>query len=157
MNATSILTDIVEAMHRLRLEGVLIGLAAAALQGAPVTTKDFDFLIRATPRNIEKVKAFARECGTAVTMPYEAVSSMRRVARKPSLQVDFLTVAHGLRSYEGVKARASRLRVGGATLFVASLDDIIKSKRAANRPKDRAVLHVLEATREEEAKKAHKG
>jgi hypothetical protein len=155
MNATPILTDIVYAMHRLRLEGVLIGNAGAALHGAPVTTKDFDFLIRATPRNLEKLKAFAQEFGTAVTMPYEPVSSLRRVVRKPSLQVDFLTVAHGLRSYEGVKARASRLRVGGATILVASLDDIIKSKRAANRPKDRAVLPVLEVAREEA--KAHKG
>jgi hypothetical protein len=42
------------------LETVLIGNAAAALQGAPVTTVDFDFLFRKTPRNLQKMKAVAR-------------------------------------------------------------------------------------------------
>jgi hypothetical protein len=37
-------------------------------------------------------------------------------------------------------------------LLGASLEDIIKSKRAANRPEDRAVLDVLEATLDEKTK-----
>ena len=36
----------------MHLEAVLIGNAAAALQGAPVTTIDFDFMFRKTPRNL---------------------------------------------------------------------------------------------------------
>ena len=40
-----------------------------------------------------------------------------------------------------------KLEIGGAPLLVASLDDIIKSKRAARRPRDLAVLETLEAAR----------
>ena len=40
------------------------------------------------------------------------------------------------------------MRIGDSTVRVAALADIIKSKRAANRPRDRAVLEILEKTRE---------
>jgi hypothetical protein len=52
------------------LEAVLIGNAAAALQGAPVTTADFDFYFRRTPRNLVKLKLFARRLGATVLRPY---------------------------------------------------------------------------------------
>jgi hypothetical protein len=49
-----------------------------------------------------------------------------------------------VRSFEGLRRRATRVPFGTANLAVASLADIIKSKKAAGRPKDLAVLHVLE-------------
>jgi len=45
---------------------------------------------------------------------------------------------------------AVRLEIGdGVTIRVASLDDVITSKRAADRPKDRAALPYLESLRDE--------
>lgn len=49
MNAERILVRVADALAKCRLEAVLIGNAAAALQGAPVTTLDFDFMFRRTP------------------------------------------------------------------------------------------------------------
>jgi hypothetical protein len=46
----------VAALSAVRLEAILIGNAAAAIQGAPVTTVDFDFMFRATPANLAKLK-----------------------------------------------------------------------------------------------------
>jgi hypothetical protein len=100
-----------------------------------------------TAANRKKIVAFARELGAIVLRPYYPASSLFRVTDDDLvLQADFMGVIHGLRSFEGVKKRASTLEVGGATLRVASLEDIVKSKKAANRPKDRAVLPPLEAT-----------
>lgn len=48
MDAFPLLALIAESLERHRLEAVLIGNSAAALQGAPVTTVDFDFLFRKT-------------------------------------------------------------------------------------------------------------
>lgn len=48
MNAGPLLDAVVAALTEARLEAVLIGNAAAALQGAPVTTVDFDFMFRST-------------------------------------------------------------------------------------------------------------
>jgi hypothetical protein len=51
MDAAPILSQIAELLARHGLEVVMIGNAAAALQGAPVTTIDIDFLFRKTPAN----------------------------------------------------------------------------------------------------------
>jgi hypothetical protein len=66
--------------------------------------------------------------------------------------VDFMGAMHGLTSFDGVRDRASTIVVGGTDLLVASLDDVIRSKRAARRPRDRAVLDILEKAREEASK-----
>jgi hypothetical protein len=43
---------------------------------------------------------------------------------------------------------------GGHSLWIASLSDIIESKRAAARPRDRAVLDILEKTLREKKSSA---
>ena len=50
MDAEPLLVEIGRRMLEVGLDAVLIGNAAAALQGAPVTTVDFDFFFRKTPR-----------------------------------------------------------------------------------------------------------
>lgn len=64
------------------------------------------------------------------------------------LQLDLMATLHGLRSFEGVKARAAVVEFGVVPLRVASLADVIRSKRA-RRPQDLAVLPVLEQAHEE--------
>jgi predicted nucleotidyltransferase len=160
VDAGPLLSRIAEALHDARLDAVLIGNAAAALQGAPVTTLDFDFFFRDTPTNRKKLVAFARALGAIVLRPYYPASSLFRVTDDALLlQADFLGVIHGLRSYEGVRKRATTVEIGGHTLRVASLEDIVKSKKAANRPKDRAALPALEATlnaKQQESTRAQK-
>ena len=140
-------------MRATRLEAVLIGNAAAALQGAPVTTVDFDFFFRKTPANLRKLKRVAAGLGGAILRPYYPASDLYRIVRDDDgLQVDFMAAIHGLRSFEGVRDRASAIEIEGVPVLVASLDDVIRRKRAAKRPRDRAVLEILERAREEKAK-----
>ncbi len=146
MDAQPLLSRIAAALAEAGLDAVLIGNAGAALQGAPVTTLDFDFFFRDTPANRRKLVRFAQELGAIVLRPYYPASSLFRVTDDElSLQADFLGVIHGLRSFEGVRKRAATVEIGGHPLRVASLEDIVKSKKAADRPKDRAVLPILEA------------
>jgi len=153
MDAAPLLAEVGRHLNAIHLEAVLIGNAAAALQGAPVTTVDFDFLFRKTPTNLQKLKRLATALGATVLRPYYPVSDLYRVVRDDDgLQLDFMGTIHGLRSVAGVRDRASVIDVGGATILVASLADIIKSKRAARRPRDLAVLPVLEKALEEAAK-----
>lgn len=150
MDAGPLLGEIGRRMNEVGLDAVLIGNAAAALQGAPVTTVDFDFLFRKTPRNIATLKALARGLRATILRPFYPASDLYRLVRDDDgLQVDFMATVHGLRSYEGVRDRAASIEVGGASIRVAALADIIKSKRAAGRPRDLAVLEVLETALEE--------
>jgi hypothetical protein len=75
------------------------------------------------------------------------------VRDEDGLQVDFMSTVHGIRSFAGVRDRATRMEIGRASVLVASLSDIIASKRAARRPRDLAVLDILEAARAAEGSK----
>ncbi len=48
----------------------------------------------------------------------------------------------GVESFDDLRARAVPMDLGGFVVPVASLDDLIAMKRAANRPKDQ--LHIME-------------
>ena len=131
MDAAPLLSEVAGHMRQSRLDAVLIGNAAAALQGAPVTTVDFDFFFRKTSRNLAKLKAIARALEATIMRPFYPASDMYRIVRdRDSLQVDFMGAIHGLRSFEGVRDRASTIEIGGVPVLVASLDDVILAASA---------------------------
>jgi hypothetical protein len=147
MSAALLLTRILEAMRLHKLEAILIGNAGAAVHGAPVTTLDFDFMFRDTPTNLRKLKAMAKALKAVILRPYYPVSKLYRMVDDDlGLQVDFMPVIHGVRSFESLRSRADKVIIAGEPLMLASLEDIVKSKRSANRLRDQAVLEVLERT-----------
>src|SRR5688572_2712219 len=113
-------------------------------------------MFRKTARNMQKIRALADGLGATIVRPYYPAADLYRVIRDDGLQVDFMAAIHGVRSFEGLRDRADAIDLGGASITVASLRDIIKSKRAAGRPRDRAVLEVLEKALEEKERPAGK-
>lgn len=108
-----------------RVEFLVVGLAAAALQGAPVVTQTVDLWI---PH---------REDPPGSSNPPLLVG--------PGAELfDLVVHMHGLGSFDREKAHAIRIRLGDVEVPVLSLERIIASKRATNRPKDRAILPALE-------------
>ncbi len=94
-----------------RSAAVLIGNAAAALQGAPVTTVDFDFLFRKTPRTLLKLKAMSTALGATILRPFYPASDLYRLVRDDDgLQLDFMVRARRKadRAMFGVRPPASR-------------------------------------------------
>jgi hypothetical protein len=81
------------------------------------------------------------------------VSGLYRIVRdEDGLQLDFMTVIDGIRSFEGLRKRAKTIDIGDSQIQVAVLADIIKSKRAAGRARDLAVLDVLEKALAQESR-----
>jgi predicted nucleotidyltransferase len=145
MDAQPELALLARVLEQHGLEAVLIGNMAAALHGAPVTTVDIDFFFRKTPGNLKKLKAVAKSLGAVILRPYYPVSDLFRLQRESDgLQMDFMGWIDGVKSYESVRGRASAIQIGGRSVLVCALEDIIRSKRAAGREKDRAVLDILE-------------
>jgi len=154
LDAEPILEEIVRALDECGLEVVLVGNAAAALQGAPVTTLDFDFMFRKTPANLGKLKTLAQKLSGRILTPYYPSSDLYRLVVEDSgIQLDFMPTLHGVRSFESLRSRAAKATFGGHPLWVADLSDIIRSKKTLGRPKDLAVLEILEKTLDEKEKK----
>ncbi len=141
-----LLAHVVGSADRAGLEVILIGNAAAVLHGAPVTTQDLDFFFRETPRNLQKLAVMAQELDVIITQPALPASNVRRLVGLP-VDVDLLSHLSGGLRFESVRSRAVVKRVGAQAVCVASLDDLILTKRAAGRPKDLLVLPALENTR----------
>jgi len=147
MNAAPLLNSVVAALAEVRLEAILIGNSAAAIHGAPVTTLDFDFMFRATTTNLGKLKRFAQRLDAVILRPYYPVSKLYRVVNdERGLQVDFMAAIHGIKSFNSLRSRAESMEFAGRSVWVANLADVIASKRATDRPRDRAVLDILERT-----------
>lgn len=156
MDSSPILADALKAFSQHRLEVVMIGNAAAALHGAPVTTIDIDFMFRETTLNLKKLRAVAKSLRAVIMRPYYPVSKLYRMSNDDrGLQLDFMPVIHGIRSFEGLRKRASRVQIQGQEVMLASLEDIIKSKKAAGRLRDAAVLPILEMTLSEKKLSNH--
>lgn len=139
-----LVVKVVEVAARVRLDCVLIGNVAAILQDVPVLTQDIDLFVRDTPRNQQKIRAFAEQFGEAVWQPHE-LSNMLRMAT-PDILVDFVFELSSRRKFESVRANARRIKLGPREILVASLEDVIAAKEAAGRPKDKAVLPILKDT-----------
>jgi hypothetical protein len=155
MNAAPILATIAKTFQDCRLEVILVGNAAAALQGAPVTTLDFDFMFRNTALNLKKLKKVAAILEMSFSQPYYPSSDFYRLLQKQSgLQLDFMSQLHGVKSFESLRSRATEVYFGVAAIRVADLKDIIRSKRALGRPKDLAVIEILEKTQDEKEKRS---
>jgi len=68
------------------------------------------------------------------------------------LFLDFNDNPTGMGSFASVRSRSLQFESEGTRVYVASLTDIIASKKKANRLKDQAVLPILEMTLEETRK-----
>jgi hypothetical protein len=91
---------------------------------------------------------------SALERNYSISDRFRLVDDDSGLQPNFMAQVHGVKSFESLRSRATAMQLGATSLCVAALADIVKSKRAAGRPRDRAVLPVLEKTLEQSRKRA---
>src|SRR5262249_20939454 len=117
-----------------------VGLSAAALQGAPVVTRDVDLWMRdlTDGRFFAVLKRFG-----ATYVPPVGTNPPMIVGRRIAM-FDVVASMHRLQSFATEYRRSREIQLGATKVRVLPLDRIIVSKRAANRPKDRAVLPVLE-------------
>jgi hypothetical protein len=126
--------------HKVRF--MVVGLSAAALQGAPVVTEDVDLWFEdlADP-NLSRALA---KVGAGYVPPFGFNPPM--LAGAGSEPFDVVLRMDGLGRFTDEWRRAADVEVGGLRLKVLPLERILVSKRAANRPKDQRIIPVLENT-----------
>jgi hypothetical protein len=148
---------IVAVLNRHRVRYVVIGAFAALAQQAPIDpTQDLDVAPAAGPENLRRLSRALRELGARVRadgvdggLPFDHDAASLGRARVwnlvcPHGEFDVCFRPSGIEGgYDELAVRAHRVRVDGVEVDVADLDDVIRSKEAAGRPKDLGVLPAL--------------
>ncbi|MHB8523657.1 MAG: hypothetical protein ACYDH9_23280 [Limisphaerales bacterium] len=112
---------------------MVVGLAAAALQSAPVVTEDVDLWFE--DLSDPKLSRALQALGAAYAPPFGPNPPM--LAGPHSVPFDVVISMIGLGTFADEVKHARQIRVGRLRLKVLSLERIFASKTAANRPKDR--------------------
>jgi predicted nucleotidyltransferase len=147
------LEAILKVLHDAGVRFVVVGGIAMRLHGCAHITQDVDV---SYARDRENLKALARALashharlrGVPEDLPFVLDEFTFRNVQNLTLQtdlgeLDLLAVPDGIDTFEGLWERAVEMDLGDFNVHVASLDDLIAMKRAANRPKDQAHLYEL--------------
>lgn len=115
---------------------LIIGAAACAMHGFARATKDLDLFIEATPENARRVLAALSEFGYDVTdLTVEDVLKFKLLFRKYWLDADIHPEVTGA-TFKTAWPHRVKAGMEGVPAFYVSLDDLIRMKRSAGRPKD---------------------
>lgn len=131
--------EFLKELVRQKVEFIIVGLSAAALQGAPVVTQDVDLWFRTlSDPGIER--ALKKVRGTYVPPVMQSPPLFAGDAVK---LFDIVTRMDGLGSFDDERDHTIRIRLGRVKVLVLKLERIIASKKAAGREKDKLYLKVL--------------
>jgi hypothetical protein len=138
---------------------VLIGGYAGALRGSPAITGDLDLCYARDDVNLlrlaEALRALdARLRGAPPDVPFLLDAETLRAGDHFTFTtsagaLDCLGTPSGTSGFDDLDTRATDEVIDEITIRVAALDDLIRMKRAAGRPKDLIQLEWLSALRDE--------
>jgi len=150
-----------------RVDFLVVGGIAARLRGAPLLTQDVDITPATDRANLERLTSALRDLEArlrtatepnGVSFPFDAGllgnATMWTLVTKHG-DLDLVVSPAGTDGYRDLIKDADELKVAtepDLAVQVASLADVIRSKEAAGREKDRAALPLLRRTLDESAR-----
>lgn len=143
------LNKLLQSLNDHKVKYVIIGATALVAHGHSRLTKDVDIFIEPVPENIQHTFAALQECGYDLqdTTVAEAMEK-KLLFRQYILETDIHPHVAGV-TFDDVWKNRVAYSLAGVLVSFASLDDLIKMKKAANRPKDQEDLRHLEAIKKE--------
>jgi hypothetical protein len=154
--------DPLEALRTLLAHGVrfvLIGGYAAAIRGSPMMTGDVDICCAQDDENLERLAAAlqtmdARLRGAPPDVPFRLDARTLKAGDHFTFAtsagaLDCVGTPAGTDGFADLARQATDEDLDGLVVRVASLDDLIRMKRAAGRPQDRIAIEWLSALRDE--------
>jgi len=146
---------VLRTLARHEVAYVLIGGLAASLHGSPYVTTDVDITPDRSPENLERLAAALvaldariRTEGEPDGLPFdrsarmlERASLLNLTTRYGDLDLSFEPAGTG--GYGDLRRGAVEIRIRRTPVAIASLADVIRSKEAAGREKDRVTLPTL--------------
>ena len=138
---------------------VVIGGIAARLLGSPSVTRDLDICYARDRENLTRLVAVLRQLnarlrGATGDVPFRLDPATLAAGDHFTFvtdagDLDILGTPSGVGGFDELERNADELDLDGLRVRVAAIDDLIRMKRAAGRPKDRVELEILGALRDE--------
>jgi hypothetical protein len=150
------------ALNAAGVDYVVIGGIAAVLHGSPLRTGDADVCPERGDANLERLATaltainadIRTDRGEVVATPWSGTLIGNAEMWNLTTSAGDLDIAFrpaGTSGYDELVADAATYELeGGVRVVVASLADVIRSKEAAGRPKDREALPVLRELQREQ-------
>jgi hypothetical protein len=130
------------------LRSLLIGATAFPVHGYARATLDVDIFIRPTQDNAQRTRRALTAFGYDLTsVTDEELLTRKLLIRQYLVEADIHPFVKGV-SFEEIWGRRIQDRIGQTPACFASLDDLIRMKEAAGRPKDLEDLRVLRRIRD---------
>lgn len=139
--------DVFRSLQQRKAKYVVIGGIAAIKHGVARNTFDLDLLIEATPANAGRILSALVAAGIDVARlaTEESLLDNEITIFRDRFRVDVQTKTPGLR-FETAWKNRDVVDFRGQQINFASRKDVIRSKRAAGRPKDLEDVEALLAT-----------
>ncbi len=147
---------IVATLNKFGVKYVVIGAFAAQMQGAPIPrTRDIDLTPATDGTNLKRLSAALHELQATIRtadvpegLPFDHNGASLGRARVWNLtsrfgEFDISFVPSGTEGYDDLARHAHIIESHGELVPVADLNDVIRSKEAAGRPKDIVHLPIL--------------
>jgi hypothetical protein len=159
---------IIRVLQRHDVQFVLIGGIASQLRGSPTITQDLDICYARDKTNLERLAAALHQLnaklrGVKEDVPFRLDARALLNGDSFTFTTDFgafdcLATPSGTGGYSDLKQAAEAIPVGsGRAVWVCSIDDLIRMKRAAGRAKDRIEIEILGAVRDERSRGKKRG
>jgi hypothetical protein len=143
------LLRLIEVFEKYKIRYLFIGKGAATLYGYPGTTQDIDIFPEKTETNCKNLLDALKELGFEMDKRLEqAIISGKDFIqiRGGPIPLDLVFAPDGIESFDRAEMRKALI---DGKFPCASIDDIIESKKAAKRQRDKEELPRLEAFRDE--------
>ena len=137
--------EFLQCLNAHNVRYLLVGGWAVGIYGNPRATKDIDFLIAINDDNLEKLQNVFLDFGA----PPIDIERFRedgfviRIGSSP-IQIDIINKADGI-DINDCYQRKKTIKIDGIDIFVISLEDLIKNKKASGRTMDIADVEKLES------------
>ena len=156
------LSELLRVLERHGVRYIVIGAQAAVIHGVPVVTEDLDVTPARDAENLARlaealaeVEPRIRTASEPEGLPFPVEPALLASSETWNLttrlgELDLAFVPSGTGGYDDLRRGAAAVRLAdGLVVQVASLADVIRSKEAAGREKDRAQLPLMRRTLEE--------
>jgi len=135
--------NLLKLLSEHKVKFIIIGAAAFPVHGYVRTTLDVDIFIKPTEQNARNCLEALRDFGYDVTdITVEDLLRKKVLIRQYLLEVDLHPFVKGAKFIDVWKNKVKD-KIGKTDAYFACLNDLIRMKKAAGRPKDKEDLKVL--------------